>query len=648
MPTARPHATDREPGSPDQPPGTRGAIASRDGSGNRARRPGGPPRARRSALLFPAAVLAALVLAVYFPVLGHDFVHWDDDVYVFENPRVLFGLDAGSAAWALTALHEGTWQPLTWLSYLIDASGGVDPRRFHATNLALQVAAALLLFFALRRLLRDAFPTPGVPVLLSPAFLAGALFAVHPLNVEVVAWVSARKDLLAAVCWFLAILLYARYAERPQPRRMLPVAVVFLLGLMAKPVVMTLPVILLVLDFWPLARIARGQPPQPAGRSPGRPSAGATGRNPRGVEWRALLLEKAPLLAFSAASLVVTFVAQRRVGAVGTLQEIPIGERLTNATLSYVLYLRDAILPARLAAFYPYVPVGIGPAAAAGVALAAVTFLGWRLRRRHPYLLAGWLWYIITLAPMSGLVQVGSHARADRFAYLPLTGIFLAAVCGGHELVRALRARAAASARSADAGAARTSRVDAAAAVGRIAAGCAALLIGAAGVAAHVQARTWRDDPALWNHALRVTDGNYLAHMKLGAVLAQSGDRGKALEHFREALRISPDYLDAWYNYATVLSEPGKREESIAAFETGLRLRPGDPRLRQGLARTWNNRGVDEAESGRMEEAIRSFEEAVRTWPEDAAARQNLERARAAASRPPAPAAPSPSSAPAR
>jgi len=554
----------------------------------------------------PLALLAVLVVAVYAPVAQHQLVHWDDDKYILENPMVLSGLTGHGIAWAFTAFHEGTWQPLTWLSYMTDVTlFGPGPRGFHLVNLLLHFVATVLLFLLVRRWMaagvnttpaarpQGSAPgataptasTPPVPPTW-PAFVVAALFAVHPLNVEPVAWVASRKDLLAALFSFAALLAYARHRERPTAQTMSAVAGLFVLGLLSKPVVMTLPLVLLLLDLAP----------------------------PWGTPARAALREKLPLFVLSIASLVVTYLAQRQVGAVSSLESVPLGQRVAIAAVSVWAYLRDAILPLRLAAFYPRVEIAWGVAAAALAGLVAVTVLVFRLRRRWPFLFFGWLWFGIVLLPMSGLVQIGSHARADRFAYLPMVGVFVAVVgaviawCGSG-------ARAAARSR------------------GALVFGGAVLL--AFTLLAHRQVRVWRDDFTLFRHALRVTRANYLAHTKLGAALAQSGRKEEALAHFTEVLRISPGYLDGIYNYATVLSALGRRADSIAEFERGLALKPGDPRLTTGLARTWNNRGVDEATAGRLQEAIHCFEQAARIDPTDADARTNLARARAALGAPP-------------
>ncbi len=537
-------------------------------------------RIERPALL-PVLLLVLLAIAVYAPVAGHQLVHWDDDKYILENPHVLSGLTGDGLTWAFTAFHEGTWQPLTWLSYMADVTlFGPGPRGFHLVNLLLHALAGALLYLLIRGWMA-----------VWPAFFVAALFVVHPLNVEPVAWVASRKDLLAAIFWFAALLAYARHRERPAPGTMAAVAAFFVLGLMSKPVVMTLPFVLVLLDLAP-----------PWG-SPARPGA---------------LREKLPLFALSIASLVVTYLAQRQVGAVSSLDSVGPGQRVANAAVSVWAYLRDAVLPLRLAAFYPRVEIGWGVALAAIAGLVAVTAMLIRLRRRWPFLLFGWLWFGIVLLPMSGLVQIGSHARADRFTYLPMVGIFLAVVGPIWAWATGARGPGVTPARNLV-----SSRL-------RLAAGAGCVALVAFAWLAHRQVRVWRDDFTLFDHALRVTRANYLAHTKLGAALALSGRKEEALAHFTEVLRISPGYLDGLYNYATALSALGRRAESIEAFERGLALSPGDPRLTTGLARTWNNRGVDEGNAGRLSEAIHCFEEAVRLNPTDGDARTNLARARAA------------------
>ena len=537
-------------------------------------------RIERPALL-PVLLLVLLAIAVYAPVAGHQLVHWDDDKYILENPHVLSGLTGDGLTWAFTAFHEGTWQPLTWLSYMADVTlFGPGPRGFHLVNLLLHALAGALLYLLIRGWMA-----------VWPAFFVAALFVVHPLNVEPVAWVASRKDLLAAIFWFAALLAYARHRERPAPGTMAAVAAFFVLGLMSKPVVMTLPFVLVLLDLAP-----------PWG-SPARPGA---------------LREKLPLFALSIASLVVTYLAQRQVGAVSSLDSVGPGQRVANAAVSVWAYLRDAVLPLRLAAFYPRVEIGWGVALAAIAGLVAVTAMLIRLRRRWPFLLFGWLWFGIVLLPMSGLVQIGSHARADRFTYLPMVGIFLAVVGPIWAWATGARGPGVTPARNLV-----SSRL-------RLAAGAGCVALVAFAWLAHRQVRVWRDDFTLFDHALRVTRANYLAHTKLGAALALSGRKEEALAHFTEVLRISPGYLDGLYNYATALSALGRRAESIEAFERVLALIPGYPRLTTGLARTWNNRGVDEGNAGRLSEAIHCFEEAVRLNPTDGDARTNLARARAA------------------
>jgi protein O-mannosyl-transferase len=524
--------------------------------------PAPPPDASR---LWPVLVLALLVLAVYAQTLGHAFVHWDDGEYVFENPAVKGGLSLAAVKWALTAFHAGTWMPITWLSYLADVSiHGLRPVGFHATNVLLHLLNVILLYLLLRRLTKAA----GL------CFWAAALYAVHPLNAEAVAWVADRKDLLAAPFLWLSIGAYLRWVERPGPGRYLGILLLYALALMCKPVVMTFPVLLLLLDIWPLRR-----PP----------------------DWGRRLWEKLPFFGLSVASLAVTYAAQRQAGAVSSFAEIPLSLRLANALTSCARYLGDVVWPLRLAAFYPFMRPQAGWIAVAVLVLGVATWLAWRARRRQPALLTGWLWYLVALVPSIGLVQIGSHARADRFLYIPLVGVVLAAVWGVHAAVPPARRRALAVAGS-------------------------VVLLGLAALGFR-QAAFWKNDETLFGRALAVTRGNYLAHNKLGTALGERGRLEEAHGHFVEALAIQPTYLDALYNLGAVADRLGRSEEAISAYRRALDINPHEERARRGLAAAWNNLGSTEAEHGNPQQAVAHFEEALQIDPGYRTARWNLVRA---------------------
>ena len=341
-----------------------------------------------------ALLLAAATLAVFARVNHFEFLNYDDPLYVTVNPHVQQGLSVEGVRWAFTTFTAANWHPLTWISLMLDASiGGTDPFVFHLTNLVLHLANVLLLFSFLDRI-------TGRP---RPSAVTAALFAIHPLHVESVAWIAERKDVLSTLFLLLTLMAYARFVEQPDRPRRLAVVLLFALGLLAKPMLVTLPVLLLLLDAWPLRRSA---------------------------PWRSLVLEKLPLFAMSIGTGILTFVAQRQAETVGSLAGYPLGVRVANAIVATATYLGRTIWPTRLAVFYPHPGASLGAVAVAGSAVVLFALTSWaiRLRRSRPYLFFGWGWYLVTLAPVVGIVQVGWQARADRYTYIPLIGIFLAVV----------------------------------------------------------------------------------------------------------------------------------------------------------------------------------------------------------------------------
>ncbi|RPJ74660.1 MAG: hypothetical protein EHM24_05685, partial [Acidobacteria bacterium] len=378
------------------------------------------PRWPRWQTVLLVAGLIAVTTAVFAPVSHYDFVSWDDPGYLTENDHVKAGLSWSAVGWALTTGERYYWHPLTWLSHLIDVElFGMNPGAHHLTNLFLHLAATLLLFLVLRRMTA----APG-----RSAFVA-ALFAVHPLHVEPVAWVAERKEVLGGVFWMLTIGSYAAYARRPGLLRYLGVTAAAAAALMAKPMAVTLPFVLLLLDVWPLSRARSSREP------PGQP--GVTGPAATRRSWAWLVAEKLPLAALACVSAWITFANQVEAGAVRDLARIPLADRAANALVSYVAYIGAMLWPARLAALYPYPREITAWWMAALAVLVAASALAVALLRRHPYLFVGWFWYLGTLVPVIGLVQVGNQARADRFTYLPIVGLFMAAAWG----VPALTAR---------------------------------------------------------------------------------------------------------------------------------------------------------------------------------------------------------------
>jgi protein O-mannosyl-transferase len=515
--------------------------------------------------LVVVAVLSAAVYAVYGQTLHHGFMTLDDPVYVTGNPRVLGGLTREGVAWAFTTVQAGYWIPLTWLSFMVDAQlFGVNAAGYHATNLYLHLANSILLLFVLTKM-TGAFWRSA---------LVAALFALHPLRVESVAWVSERKDVLSAFFSLLALWSYVAYTERPSPGRLAMVAVWLAFGLMSKAMLVTLPAVLLLLDWWPLGRLSE-----------------------RANPWR-LLLEKAPLLVLAIACMVVTIVAARWNG--GVFQSRSAGARLATALIGYEGYLGKTVWPLHLAVFYP-LPVA-WPAwrvVAAALVVGAMSAVAIGTRRRWPSLATGWFWFVVTLLPVIGLVQVGEQAMADRFSYLPLIGLFVAAVWGGHELVRARRLPA------------------------LPAFACALAVLAALGVLSRRQTALWADNERLFAHAIDVTSDNWLAHTNLGHALLNRRQIDSAAGHFVEALRVKPDCGQAELGLGGVMRLTGRVDEAIEHYTRAVQFTPRDPVA-------WNNLGEALVARGSAEEAIEPLLVALRLTPGTANVHFNLARALAA------------------
>ena len=515
-----------------------------------------------------AAVAGALVLAVaaiYTPTLGHGFVDLDDSEYVYENPRVSAGLEAGGVRWAFTTFHAANWHPLTWLSHMLDVElFGAAPAGHHATSVGLHALNSVLVFLGLEALTLAFWPSAAV----------AALFAVHPLRVESVAWVAERKDLLCALFGLLACGAYVNWARKGGGARYLAVAGLFALALMSKPMLVTLPVLLLLVDYWPLGRLRRA----------------------RDLWLRSR--EKLPLFALSTLSSWITYVAQAGGGATAAAERFPLGDRLLNAALSYVAYLGQTVWPRALAAFYPHpnahgARVALVPALGAAFGLVAATWIVVARRARRPWLVVGWLWFAVALVPVIGVVQVGSQARADRYTYLPLVGIFVIAAWGA----------------------------SAACARWRVPSGAVAAFAGAAllayGATARAQVASWRDSETLYRRALAVTQSNFLAWNNLGVAQLERGEPSLALESFERAVRIKADYASAWYNAGVALNRLDQPVRAVAAYRESLRL---DARNADG----WANLGASLRMLGVRDESIASYRRALALAPDHPVARAGL------------------------
>lgn len=523
-----------------------------------------------------ALALVALVVLVYAPVRHYGFVDLDDPQYVSENPFVANGLTWGGVKWAFTSIHASYWLPLIWMSHMLDVQlYGLNAGGHHVTNVLLHAVNTILLFALLNRM------TGAVG---RSAFVA-ALFAVHPLHVESVVWVTERKDVLSTLFLLLTTWAYVAWTRRPTRGRYLVALLFFALGLMSKAMLVTLPFMLLLLDIWPLGRF--------------RITGWRISPEQRATAIR-LAREKVPFFILGILAAVVTYLTQQTTGAVADTAQIPVAGRVGNAMVSYAMYLVQMLWPAKLALFYPH-PRHLSPGfvAASVIGLTTLTVLVIRSVRLYPYLAVGWLWYVGSLVPVIGFIQAGDQARADRFTYVPLIGVFIMIAWGAYDLVR---------------------RPSPLAAVGMLA-------VAAAAVAARVQVGYWRDNTALWEHALRVADESYVAHTNLGLAVYARGKTDSAITEFQAALRLRPDFAEAYNDLGVALANRGDVDGAIQAFLNALRAKPSQ-------APSHYNAAVLLAAKGDTTAALSHLELALQLDPNYMDARRELERLGAARQRP--------------
>jgi tetratricopeptide (TPR) repeat protein len=506
-------------------------------------------------------LIVVATLFLYNPVNRHPFVNYDDDRYVIENPHIHNGLGLDTLGWALTSTEQENWHPLTWLSHALDYSlFHLNPTGHHFTNLLIHSASAVLLFLLL------AFATGRI----GPSLFVAMLFALHPINVESVAWIAERKNVLSTLFFLAAIGVYGWYARKPHWQRYLAVIGLFALGLMSKPMVVTFPFVLLLLDYWPLGRVEGS----PAGKVQTKQSSRST-----------LLVEKLPLLAFSAGSAVVTMLAQRTGGAMRSAAQFSFGVRLENAVVAYAMYLWKTIWPSHLAPLYPHPGDSLAAwqVALSLLALLAITLLVLRFRKKG-YLLAGWLWFLGTLVPVIGLVQVGDQAMADRYAYIPLIGIFVMIAWGfadwteSHEIGF-------------------TARI--------VPAMCVLLALS---VVTHRQLSYWASNYNLWTHTLAVTDKNFIAEDNLGGALLLMDKPDEAYSHFEAASEINPRDPMSRSNEGAYLQEHGHVNEAIEQYKRVITL-TSDPGL---LAAAYANLGTAYRTLGDDQQAQESYQHSLR------------------------------------
>ncbi len=527
------------------------------------------PHARRWYVL-RAAVCSFLVLAVvavFGQTTDYDFINFDDNIYVYDDSHVARGLTRDGLAWAFSSTHAHFWHPLTTISHMLDVElfGLNRPGGHHLSSVLIHAATAITLFLAILRLTGEIWPSAVV----------SAIFAVHPLRVESVAWIAERKDVLSGFFFALTLLTYASYVRRPSIVRYLGVALSLSLGLMCKPMLVTVPFVLLLIDYWPLGRPHGPETP---------PGSFFNGR---------LLLEKTPLFAIALVASVITVRAQET--AIQSTAKFSIQARVANAAVSYVNYLRQTFWPSELAVFYPHPKDGLPEWQVIGAfgVLMLITASVIRARWRRPYLLVGWFWYLGMLVPVIGLTQSGLQARADRFTYLPQIGLLIAIVWWTADVSRNWRSQ-------------RWALAPAAVSI--------VLLLA---FLAHRQTGHWRDNETLWTHTLACTGPNSIAHDNLGQFLAKSGRVDEAFGHYKMAVDISPNFEIARYILGNALARRGQIEDAIAQYRKALEINPDYVNAHLALGNLLDSRG-------QVDEAIFHYQQALRIDPDDAHAHVNL------------------------
>ena len=520
--------------------------------------------------LFILLGLAAVTFGIYAQVIGHQFITYDDYWHIEENAMVNRGVTLAGLAWAFTTFYQANWHPLTWISHMIDSQlFGMNAGGHLLVNALIHAVNTLLVFWFLLRTTRTRWPSA----------LVAALFALHPLHVESVAWASERKDTLSTFFGLLSLIAYVRYAESPSLKRYGLVAVTLVLGLMAKPMLVTWPFVMLLLDYWPLRRWQ-----SPKGKEQGL-----------GPTVRGLVVEKIPFFAIAAASSVITLFAQSHAGSVRTFADFPVAERLANTLVSYAKYLLRTFWPHDLAVHYPSGPTGI-PAwqiIGAAVLLIGITALCLFQRKTRPYLIVGWLWFLGTLVPVIGLVQVGGQTMADRYFYVPSIGLFIALVFGLSDITQSWRV-------------------------------APSLTVGIAGgvllvlaILTNAQIQLWRDSFTLFEHTLAITSPNPPIEYSLGFALRRSGRYDEAAAHFEKLLQIEPDDYYGLLNMGDVRSYQGRLPEAIEYYQAAIRSDPNGPNAHARLGQVfW--------QQNRIEAACDEMQRAAQLAPEDAEIRGNL------------------------
>lgn len=524
-------------------------------------------------------VLVGITLFIYSQTATFNFTNFDDNVYVFQNEHVTSGLSWQGLIWAFKSTRASNWHPLTWISHMLDCQlSGLDAGAHHLTNVVLHVINSLLLFVVLWLMTGR----------MGLSWIVAALFAVHPLHVESVAWIAERKDVLSTLFWFLTVLAYWYFTRKPSLSRYMLTLVSYILGLLAKPMLVSLPITLLLLDYWPLGRLQNSRVQRESGQlRERRPIAG-------------LLAEKIPMFVLAAGSSIVTFMVQHATGAVKPLDAFPLGVRLANAVWAYGQYIVKTFYPVRLACFYPH-PGNTLPmweVFVTAVILALVTTCAVMWRKKAPYLFVGWMWYVITLIPVIGIVQVGKQSMADRYTYVPIIGVFVLVVWACDHLLNAIKQQIGIPLRY-------------------VAFLVAVVIVILLALGARKQTSYWRNDVTIWERALAVTKNNAIAHYNLGTTLATQGDTEGAIEHFKKALRIDPAKHEAYANLGVMLAEQGRYEDAVRYFLKAVRLCPRNAVYRANL-------GLVLVRLKRYSEAIPHLKFALSKHPDDESSREAL------------------------
>ena len=537
-------------------------------------------------------ILAILAGIIYFQTSGHDFIQYDDLDYIVENNNVRTGLSPENVAWAFTTFHSCNWHPLTWISHMIDVQlFGLNPAGHHLVNVLFHIANSILLFLVLRKMTAALWPSAFVAV----------LFAVHPLHVESVAWAAERKDVLSTFFWMLTMGAYAFYAARPDLKKYLITLGLFALGLMAKPMLVTLPFVLLLLDFWPLGRWSDS--PAVLKRSEHSVSSVNMKKKRQKKSEKSekiafqnsfnqrkastLLVEKTPFFILAALSCILTIIAQQKGGAVSSLETIPLATRLMAAFTAYGAYIQKMICPEGLALIYPYVKIiPLWTFVLSFVLFASATAFSIWVWKSYPPITFGWMWYVGTLVPVIGLIQVGEQALADRYTYIPLVGLFIMIAWG----VTSLSARNIALRKAMPA--------------------AACFIVAALTTTAYLQVQHWKNDLTLFRHVSESTRDNFTAEFRLGFALSQAGQFEEACQHYSKALRIRPDSDKAHSNLGIALVNRGKTAQALEHFQSALQINPKSTEAH-------NNAGLVLMQMGNLGSAYAHFEESRRLKPDN-------------------------------